>query len=411
MRARWFALGVLCGVFVAGVVAVPAARATAGDVDAGYRKLRVFSQVLTYVQQSYVDEVDAENLIYDAINGMLAHLDPHTTFLRPGEYEKLREDTAGEFGGLGIEVGVDGEGDDAVVVVEDVHQDGPGAHAGLKTGDLIVGIDGEGTRGAPLEHAVRLMRGVPGTRVVLTVARASWSKPRDVPLVRRQVRVPSVDAATFDFGDVVVGYASISSFQERTDQELGVAVNDLRRQARERGRTFGGLVLDLRDNPGGLLDEGVKVADRFLTTGVIVSTVGRNAKNNERSLAHVDGTEPDYPVAVLVNGNTASASEIVAGALQDQHRAVVVGERSFGKGSVQTLFGLDDGAGLKLTIARYFTPSGRSIQDKGVVPDVVVRAAANVPLGLAGNQRLAADPQLAAAIEQVRKGPSASRKG
>jgi carboxyl-terminal processing protease len=411
MRARWFSLGVLCGVLVAGAAAGPAARATTGDVDAGYRKLRVFSQVLTYVQQSYVDAVDAESLIYDAINGMLAHLDPHTTFLRPGEYEKLREDTAGEFGGLGIEVGVDGEGENAVVIVEDVHKDGPGAHAGLKAGDRITGIDGESTRGEPLEHAVRLMRGVPGTRVVLTVSRTGWSKARDIPLVRRQVRVPSVDADAIDSGDAVVGVVGISSFQERTDHELGAAVGDLRRQARERGRPFGGLVLDLRDNPGGLLDEGVKVADRFLATGVIVSTVGRNAKNNERSLAHADGTEPDYPVVVLVNGNTASASEIVAGALQDHHRAVVVGERSFGKGSVQTLFGLDDGAGLKLTIARYFTPSGRSIQDKGVVPDVVVRATANVPLGLRGGPRVAADPQLAAAIEQVRKGQITPRKG
>jgi carboxyl-terminal processing protease len=411
MRARWFTLGMVCGVLVACVVAIPAARATSGDADAGYRKLRVFSQVLTYVQQSYVDDVDAESLIYDAINGMLAHLDPHTTFLRPGEYEKLREDTAGEFGGLGIDVGVDGEGETAVVVVEDVHKDGPGAHAGLRTGDLVLGIDGESTRGAPLEHAVRLMRGIPGTRVVLTVSRASWSKPRDIPLVRRQVRVASVATEVFDAGDVVVGYASISSFQERTDHELGAALGDLRRQARERGRAFGGLVLDLRDNPGGLLDEGVKVADRFLGSGVIVSTVGRSAKNTERSVAHVDGTEPDYPVVVLVNGNTASASEIVAGALQDHRRGVVIGERSFGKGSVQTLFGLDDGAGLKLTIARYFTPSGHSIQDKGVVPDVVVRAAVHVPLGLRGGPRVAADPQLAAALEHLRRGPSVPRKG
>ncbi|MBM4282140.1 MAG: S41 family peptidase [Deltaproteobacteria bacterium] len=412
MRARWFSLGLLCGSLTTALVAVPAAQAAAGDVDAGYRKLRVFSQVLTYVQQSYVDAVDAEGLIYDAIQGMLAHLDPHTTFLRPAEYEKLREDTAGEFGGLGIEVGVSGEGDDAVVLVEAVHKDGPGAHAGLRAGDLVVGIDGESTRGTPLPHAVRLMRGVPGTRVVLTILRAAWSKPRDVPLVRRQVRMPSVDGENLEAGSGgVVGYVAISSFQERTDQELGAKVTELRRQAREHGATFSGLVLDLRDNPGGLLDEGVKVADRFLAGGVIVSTLGRNTRNNERSLAHADGTEPAYPLVVLVNGNTASASEIVAGALQDHRRAVVVGERSFGKGSVQTLFGLDDGAGLKLTIARYFTPSGRSIQDTGVVPDVVVRAGvAPVGPGAArGAARVAADPQLAAAMAQVTRRPAAGK--
>lgn len=409
MRARWFVCGVVVGVTFS--VFVGSARA---DADVAYKKLRVFSQVLTYVQQSYVDEVDPQELLYDAINGMLAHLDPHTTFLRPAEYEKLREDTAGEFGGLGIDVGVAGEGKDAVVVVEEVHKDGPGAHAGLKVGDLVLAVDGEATRGEPLAHAVRLMRGVPGTRVVLTLSRAAWSKPRDVPLVRRQVRVPSVDVDAFeapakDGAVPFIGYASISSFQERTDQELGQAIADLKRQAKEKNQPFTGLILDLRDNPGGLLDEGVKVADRFLVAGTIVTTEGRSQKSAEREIAHEEGTEPDYPVAVLVNGDTASASEIVAGALQDHKRAVIVGERSFGKGSVQTLFGLDDGAGLKLTIARYFTPSGKSIQDKGVIPDVVVRGVRDVPLSAHGAARAAVDPQIAAAIEQVRKGAAPTR--
>lgn len=404
MRARWFVSGILVGACLA---FIGSARA---DGDVAYRKLRVFSQVLTYVQQSYVDEVDAQELLYDAINGMLAHLDPHTTFMRPAEYEKLREDTAGEFGGLGIDVGVAGEGKDAVVVVEDVQRDGPGAHAGLKVGDLIVAVDGEATRGEPLEHAIRLMRGVPGTRVVLTLSRAAWSKPRDVPLVRRHVRVASVDVDHFEApGSPFVGYASISSFQERTDQELGAAIADLKKEAKAKNQAWSGFILDLRDNPGGLLDEGVKVADRFLVSGTIVTTEGRSAKSAEREAAHEEGTEPDYPVVVLVNRDTASASEIVAGALQDHKRAVIVGERSFGKGSVQTLFGLDDGAGLKLTIARYFTPSGKSIQDTGVVPDVVVRGVADVPPSARGPQRAAVDPQLAAAIEQVRKAAAKSR--
>lgn len=395
-----FGAGLVCGVVLAGGVSV----AHAADADSAYKKLRVFSQVLTYVQSSYVDEIDPQRLIYDAINGMLGHLDPHTQFMPAEEYEKLREDTAGEFGGLGIGVGAIGEGNDALIVVENVTADGPGAHAGLKVGDLIVAVDGQSVRGEPLEEGVRLMRGVPGTRVILTISRAQWSRPRDVPLVRRHVRVASVSHDMFEApGAPAIGYVSISSFQERTDQELGAALSTLRRQAKAKGVPLSGLILDMRDNPGGLLDEGVKVADRFLSEGLIVSTKGRNPKNAERELAHAEGTEPNYPVAVLVNAYTASASEIVAGALQDQKRAVIVGERSFGKGSVQTLYGLDDGAGLKLTVARYFTPSGKSIQGSGVVPDVAVRAAPKGMPGLSGPALVANDPQVAAAVEVVRK--------
>lgn len=395
-----FVVGVCVGLVLAGLGGV--ARAT--DVDQTYKKLRVFSQVLSYIQTSYVDDVDAQQLMYDAIGGMLAHLDPHTAFLPPADYEKLREDTAGEFGGLGLNVGPLGQGQDAVIAIETVHTDGPGAHAGLKVGDLIVAVDGVSIRGQPLESSVRLMRGVPGSRVVLTVSRPQWSRARDVPLVRRQVRVTSVEHDVLDApGAPVIGYIAISSFQERTDQELGTALNELRRVASSRGLPRpSGLVLDLRDNPGGLLDEGVKVADRFLSSGLIVSTEGRNPKNVEREAAHEDGTEPDYPVVVLVNGYTASASEIVAGALQDHKRAVIVGERSFGKGSVQTLYGLDDGAGLKLTIARYYTPSGRSIQGSGIVPDVSVRASGPSVGRVRGTDRIVGDPQLAAAVEQIR---------
>ena len=401
MRARFFFFGLVMGIGLTAMSGV----ARAGDVDFAYKKLRVFAQVLTYVQQSYVDDVDSEQLIYDAIVGLLAHLDPHTVFLRPAEYEKLREDTAGEFGGLGIEVGIAADGKDAVVVVQEVHKDGPGAHAGLKSGDLILAVDGEQTRGEPLPQVIRLMRGVPGTRVVLTLSRAAWSQPREVPLVRRQLRVPAVEKDFFEApGAPFIAYVSISSFQERTDQELAGAIAQLRSQARARSLDdLSGLVLDLRDNPGGLLDEGVKVADRFLLSGTIVTTQGRSAKNVSRDLAHEEGTEPNYPVAVLVNGDTASASEIVAGALQDHKRAVIVGERSFGKGSVQTLFGLDDGAGLKMTIARYFTPSGRSIQGKGVMPDVVVKGAQDRPSSARGSARVAVDPQLAAAVDQIRR--------
>ena len=392
-----FACGLVCGLALA--AGAGTAAAAAGDIDGTYKKLRVFSQVLTYVQQNYVDELDGDELVYDAITGMLSGLDPHSTFMRPAEYEKLREDTAGEFGGLGIEVGASGD----VIQVEVVHADSPGAHAGLKPGDKVLAVDGESMRGQPLEASVKLMRGVPGTRVVLTVERKGWEKPRDIPLVRRQVRVPSVDGDDLGGG---VAYVRIRAFQERTDQELARALTDARKRARDQGRDKpAGLVLDLRDNPGGLLDEGVRVADRFLDDGLIVTTQGRNPRNTEREVAHPEGTEPGYPVVLLVNDGTASASEIVAGALQDHKRALVVGTRTFGKGSVQTLFGLDDGAGLKLTIARYFTPSGRSIQDVGIEPDVPVRPAEDVPAGIHGAERVKLDPQVAAAVDAIARWP------
>jgi carboxyl-terminal processing protease len=395
-----FLLGVVSGVLL--TVAVGAGAAWAGsEIDGTYKKLRVLAQVLTYVQQSYVEEVDGDELVYDAITGMLSHLDPHSVFMRASEYEKLREDTAGEFGGLGVEVGLVNDHGREVLQIEVVHADGPSAIAGLKPGDRVLAVDGEPMVDQPLEASVRLMRGVPGTRVVLTVARKSWDKPRDIPLVRRQVKVPSVDTDELGGG---VAYVRIRAFQDRTDQELAKAIADLRRKGRAEGRELSGLVLDLRDNPGGLLDEGVRVADRFLASGTIVSTQGRNPRNAERELAHPEGTEQDLPVVVLVNEGTASASEIVAGALQDHKRAKLVGTRTFGKGSVQTLFGLDDGAGLKLTIARYFTPSGRSIQDTGIQPDLPIAAGGDLPAGLRGEQRTQADAQLRAALDVLERG-------
>jgi carboxyl-terminal processing protease len=238
----------------------------------------------------------------------------------------------------------------------------------------------------------------------LTVERKGWDRARDIPLVRRQVRVPSVDGDDLGGG---VAYVRIRAFQERTDQELAGALAEARKRARSQGRDQPvGLVMDLRDNPGGLLDEGIRVADRFLDAGLIVTTQGRNPRNTEKESAKPEGTEPDYPVVILVNDGTASASEIVAGALQDHKRAVVVGTRSFGKGSVQTLFGLDDGAGLKLTIARYFTPSGRSIQDVGITPDVPIAAAEGLPPGLKGAERTKVDPQVAAAVDVISRWPA-----
>ena len=355
--------------FVAGVgvgVALGTGQvAWATDIDKTYAKLRVFGQVLSYVQQSYVDPVDDTALIYNAIAGMLADLDPYSTFMRPGEYQKLREDTAGEFGGLGIEISDAGE----VILIDGVIEGGPAARAGLRPQDRIVKVDGEAVSKLGMAAAVERMRGVPGTKIVLTVMRAGWTEARDIPLVRRNVRVRSVESRMLDD---TAAYIRIRSFQERTDHDVGRALYALKKEARARGKKLRGLVLDLRDNPGGLFDEGVKVADRFLAEGEIVRTEGRNPRNVERQYAHPKGADTTLPVVILSNGGTASASEILAGALQDQKRAYVVGTKSYGKGSVQTLFGLDDGSGLKLTVARYFTPSGRSINEHAIAPDLVV---------------------------------------
>jgi len=374
------AAGALVCAFAFGFVvgrwpADPVEPARAADVDATYRGLRVFGQVLSYVQQSYVDAIDERELIYDAISGLLSDLDPHTTFMRPAEYQKLREDTAGEFGGLGITVSARGD----AVFIDAVVDDGPAAVAGIVAGDELLAVDGVTFAGLPLDAAVKLLRGVPGTRALVSVRRASWSAPRDIPLVRRQVRVGSVDSYALDDG---VGYVRIRVFQERTDDEVGAALARLKKELGPSG--LKGLVLDLRDNPGGLFDEGVRVADRFIEAGEIVRTEGRDPRNAEIERAVVTGTEENFPVVVLVNGGTASASEILAGALQDHGRAVVVGTRTYGKGSVQTLYGLDDGSGLKITVARYFTPSGRSIHNVGIDPTVVSKSAASTGVGREG---------------------------
>ena len=321
--------------------------------------------------------------------------------MRPAEYQKLREDTSGEFGGLGIRLLETDRG----IFIDAVDGEGAAGRAGLKTNDRIVAIDGEPIRGLGIDEVAKRLRGVPGTKVSVTIARVGWSAPRDVPLIRRHVRVHSVEHQLLAGA---VGYVRIYSFQERTDHELAEALSDLRRVARRDGaRQLTGLVLDLRDNPGGLLEEGVSVADRFLSKGDIVRTEGRNPRHVERQVAHARGTEGAYPMVVLVNGGSASASEIVAGALQDHKRAEVIGTQSYGKGSVQTLFGLEDGSGLKLTIARYFTPLGRSINKVGVAPDLPVMSGPEDRIAgpdVSSEERVRRDTQLIAAIDLLRNG-------
>ena len=357
-------LAAFAGGLVAGGVAV-----AAHDPAGPYKKLDVFSHVLSLVENNYVEEVDESKLVYGAIRGMLGTLDPHTVFMDPREYLAMKQETDGEYGGIGIEIDIDKDGSFVVVSPMD---DTPASRAGILPGDRIVKVDGAATKGWKKDDASTRLKGPPGTKVTLTLMRDGFSEPRDFVLIRDNVRVVSVEHHVLD-PERRYGYVKIKTFQDRTDAYLKKALDDLRHSF---GGEIQGLVLDLRRNPGGLLDQAVKVADRWLTDGVIVTTRGRGGKHAEEERAHAKDTEPNYPIVVLVDGGCASASEIVAGALQDRGRAVLLGTQTFGKGSVQTVIELEDGSGLKLTVARYFTPSGRSIQEKGITPDVVVAASA-----------------------------------
>jgi carboxyl-terminal processing protease len=376
-----------------------AAAAPRRDTTQPYRSLDVLAEVLAYVQNAYVDETKEKDLVHAAVEGMLQRLDPHSMLLRPEVYRAMRDETTGEFDGVGLEVSQEA---DAIVVVAPL-ADSPAERAGILAGDRIVAVDGIPTKEMPVGEATRRMKGAAGSQVVLTVERAGLREPRSFTLVRDHVRTTSVDWRLLDRGAGTV-YVRIRTFQDRTDRELRQALEGARKEI---GGPIQGLVLDLRNNPGGLLDQAVKVADRFLSKGVIVSTESRG-KQPEVEQAHEKDTEPGYPVVLLVNRGSASASEIVAGALQDHGRAVVAGVKTYGKGSVQTIVELEDGSALKLTVARYFTPNHRSIQERGIVPDVLVEATDQPPAGLEAPQtghgaaRSPPDPQLDRAIDLLR---------
>ena len=335
--------------------------------DTTYEKLDVFAQVLQYIQNSYVDDVQSTKLIYGAIRGMLKTLDPHSSFMTPEEFRVMQEDTSGHFGGVGVEI----EKTEGVLTVVSPIDDTPAQRAGILSGDQIIKIDGKSVRSMDVTEATRQIKGVPGTKVVLNIDRDTFDNPKDFVLIRQRIRINPVEKSMPMPG---YGLVRIRTFTERTERYLIEAINALRIEAKG---PLKGLVLDLRNNPGGLLNQAVRVADRFIASGVIVETRGRR-KKVDRDMAHEQGTEPNYPMICLVNGGSASASEIVAGALQDHNRALIMGVRSFGKGSVQTVVGLKDGSGLKLTMARYYTPKKRSIQELGIEPDVVV--ARNEPM-------------------------------
>jgi len=357
---------VLCAcATLGGFLAVRVAQA-ARDPAGPYRKLDVFSHVLSLIENNYVEPVDEAKLVYGAIDGMIHTLDPHSSFMDPRSYAALKEETEGEYGGVGLELATRGED---VVVVAPI-DDTPASRAGFQPGDRLIEIDGRAMHGWRETEAVRALMGPPGTKVTVKAQRTGWAEPRSFTLVRDVIRLVSVEGKLFDRK---LAYVKIKTFQDRTDAYLRKTIESLRAEA---GGHLGGVILDLRHNPGGLLDQAVKVADRFMDGGVIVTTKGRGGKHVEVEKARPKNNEPRFPMTVLVDGGTASASEIVAGALQDSGRAVVIGTRTFGKGSVQTVIELEDGSGLKLTIARYYTPSGRSIQERGITPDLWVKASA-----------------------------------
>ncbi len=355
---------VLAATFFAGLGVDHVASAARRTQAQPYRPLDVFSDVLAHVENSYVEEVDEKELVYGAIDGMMARLDPHSVFMRPDVYRQMRDDTTGEFDGLGLELTVQ-EGELTVIspVVES-----PGERAGIRPGDRVLSIDGTSTKEMTLAEATRRMKGAAGTKVTLEIMREGFTAPQKLALVRDRIRTQSVDVRVLD-ASRRYAYVRVRTFQERTDKNLARALDDARAQM---GGQIRGLVVDLRNNPGGLLDQAVRVSDVFLSSGIIVTTAGRGRRNVEVERAHEKDTEPAYPLIVLVNKGTASASEIVAGALQDHGRAVIMGTPTFGKGSVQTIIELEDGSGLKLTVARYYTPKNRSIQERGIAPDVVV---------------------------------------
>jgi carboxyl-terminal processing protease len=368
LAARLLLVLALAAAFFAGLAADHAAEAARRGGAQAYRPLDVFSDVLAHVENSYVEEVDEHELVYGAIDGLMGRLDPHSSFMRPDAFRALRDDTTGEFDGLGIDVTVEkGE----LTVVSPL-ADSPGERAGIRPGDRIVSIDGAPTKELPLVESIRRMKGAAGSKAVLELMRDGFAEAQKLTLVRDRIRTQSVELRLVDPARRTA-YVRVKAFQERTDRGLEKALEEARRAF---GGELGGLVLDLRNNPGGLLDQAVRVADVFLASGVIVSTEGRGKRDVEVERAREKGTEPGYPLIVLVNKGTASASEIVAGALQDHGRAVIMGTPTFGKGSVQTLIELEDGSGVKLTVARYYTPKHRSIQELGIAPDVLVADAA-----------------------------------
>jgi len=330
------------------------------DTSDIYKNIEVFAEVLSLIEENYVEPQDEQKLIQGAIKGMMQSLDPHSSFMTKEEHEDLLIATEGSFSGIGIEITIK---DDILTVVSPI-EDTPAYKAGIKAGDKIVKIGDKLTNDMTTTDAVKYIRGTKGTEVELTISREGVDKPLVFKIIRDVIPLRSVKSCPLDYD---IGYVRISNFQGKTADDLLIALDSL-----EEAHKLKGLILDLRNNPGGLLDQAIKVSDEFLDSGLIVSTKGRSEAQNIEESAHKNKKERNYPIIVLVNGGSASASEIVAGALQDNKRALILGTRTFGKGSVQTVLALSDGSGLRLTTARYYTPSGRSIQLSGISPDIEI---------------------------------------
>ena len=346
------------------VIGIGAQHRCAAQGGNDYESIELFTDVLSIVKKNYVEEVDTKKLIYGAINGMLTSLDPHSSFMPPDMYKEMKIDTKGSFGGLGIEITIK----DGFLTVISPIEDTPAFKAGIKSGDQILKIEDKFTKDMSIMDAVKRMRGPKGSKITITVMRDGFERPKEFSLTRDIIQIKSVKFKTLDAG---YGYVRIAQFQEKTDDDLAKALKTLKE---ENKGTIKGLVIDLRNDPGGLLDQAVKVCDHFIEDGLIVYTEGRDAESKMKFFARKGDKEPRYPIVVLINGGSASASEIVAGALQDHNRAVIMGTQSFGKGSVQTIIPLSEDSGLRLTTALYYTPNGRSIQAKGIVPDITVEA-------------------------------------
>ncbi len=338
-----------------------ASQRVAAIAEEEYESLRIFTDVLGIVESNYTEEVEVKELVYSAIKGMLKSLDPHSSYLTVDDFHEMKIDTKGSFGGIGIEIGMR---DSALTVISPI-EDTPAFRAGIMAQDRIVKIEEKSTVDMSLGDAVKLMRGKKGTDLTITIMRDSFEKPEPFLLTRAVIKIKSVKSRELGDG---FGYVRITQFQEKTTKDVTKALKELGSKKED----FKGLVLDLRNNPGGLLNQAVWVSDIFLDNGIIVSTKGRVSAQDLVYSATQKNTEPEYPIIVIVNGGSASASEIVAGALQDHSRAVVLGTQTFGKGSVQTIIPLPDNSAVRLTTSKYYTPSGASIQAKGIVPDIIV---------------------------------------
>jgi carboxyl-terminal processing protease len=359
-------IGVLVGAALAvavGIIATPDRKLEASSET--FQQLNLFGDVFAKIREDYVEEVNDAELIEAAINGMLASLDPHSSFLNPKNYQGMKVQTRGKFGGLGIEVTME----NGLVKVVTPIDETPAARAGVQAGDYITQLDGEPVLGLSLSQAVEKMRGPIDSTIVLTVRREGVKEALEISITRAVITVQSVRARLED-DDII--YMRISSFTEQTNKGLR---KNIEKYAKQTDGKYKGVILDLRNNPGGLLDQAIQVSDAFLTKGEIVSTRGRHSDDDQRYNAKSDDVINGKPIIVLINGGSASASEIVAGALQDHKRAVVLGTKSFGKGSVQTIVPLQGNGAMRMTTARYFTPSGISIQAKGITPDIEVKQA------------------------------------